>query len=215
MVYSLLFCGRVISFPGKSVKANKVDCNSDLCVDNELFDCGSRVSVLLAIPTIAQDDCVFLIYVDWFFLWSASQSFRYVSCHFRAARNQGGIGAKINGAVGIGSLRFNSVLLFYSNAIITSIAILSIFKYAEQKTLHLKWLSMFGKESIVILCTNNLLIETIRLLDYKITGNFLLNYGLLGCLVFTGILAILEYGIIRMTRQRFIRLLFGKRGNNT
>lgn len=122
----------------------------------------------------------------------------------------GAIGAIINDAVGIGSLQFNHVCLFYSNASITSVALLSLFKGVEQKAVKMKLLSLFGRESIVVLCTNNLLIETIRLLDYKITGNFLLNHGLLGCLIFTGILVILEYGIVQMSRQRFIGLLFGK-----
>ena len=123
----------------------------------------------------------------------------------------GAILALKNGPIGIGALEFQNGMLFYFNALVTSLAVLTLFRKVEADRYQPKLLDLLGKNTIVLLCTNNLLIETIRLLDYKISGNFLMNHGLLGCLVFTGILVILEYGIIRMKRQRFIGLLFGKK----
>ena len=117
----------------------------------------------------------------------------------------------INGSVGIGALEFGVIGFFYANAIVTSIGLLSLFCYAENNNFEIKWLAYFGVDSIVVLCTNNLLIEIIRLLDYKLSGNFLLEHGMFGCIIFTILLLILEYGIIRISQNKYIGFLFGKK----
>ena len=71
-------------------------------------------------------------------------------------------------------------------------------------------LSFFGQNSIVILCTNNLIIEVCRLLDYKIFGNILISWGLYGNIIFTIILIAIEIPIIILTKKTKLSILFGK-----
>lgn len=107
---------------------------------------------------------------------------------------------------------FNIGALFFINAVILSFAVLTIFNFIENKySKNLKILSYFGKNSIVVLCTNNLLIETIRLLDYKLTGNILLQYPLVGSFIFTFILILIEAIIIKIAQGR-LGLIFGMKG---
>lgn len=110
------------------------------------------------------------------------------------------------GYAAIGGLVFPYWGGYFVTASIMSIALLAFLKSfdSEQPTLQ-----MWGKFSIVVLCTNNLLIESIRLIDSKLTGSFLLAYGLLGCSIFFIILYILEYYIIRLSQGR-LGVVFGK-----
>lgn len=82
--------------------------------------------------------------------------------------------------------------------------------YRKSGLQELRGLSFFGKDSIVILLTNNLLIEVIRLLDYKIAGDWLLKMGMVGSLIMTLVLGIMESCMIILSRKRGIRILFGK-----
>lgn len=118
--------------------------------------------------------------------------------------------ALINGAVGLASGEFGYGYLYVINAVLTSVAIMAIFAYFEKKEVRIPFFEIFGKDSIVVLCTNNLLIEIIRLIDYKVTGNFLLNAGIWGSVIFTGILIIIELLIISLSHTK-IGVIFGKR----
>ena len=92
-----------------------------------------------------------------------------------------------------------------------SIAVIILFTvYRKSGLQELRGLSFFGKDSIVILLTNNLLIEVIRLLDYKIAGDWLLKMGMVGSLIMTLVLGIMESCMIILSRKRGIRILFGK-----
>lgn len=122
--------------------------------------------------------------------------------------------AIINGSVGLSALTFNNGFLYILNSLITSIAVISILYCFEQKNVHLSFLEFFGRDSIVVLCTNNLLIEAIRVLDSKLTGNILINLGLIGCVVFTVILIALELCIIYFSKKGCLSHLFGKRKTN-
>lgn len=103
----------------------------------------------------------------------------------------------------------NNPFLFFVNAIGISIAIMAIShnfekqfaEFAERKSLLYFW----GVNSIIVLCTNNILIETIRLLDYQLTGNILLSKGLFGDFIFFVILTLLEIPVIRLFEGKFGR----------
>lgn len=73
----------------------------------------------------------------------------------------------------------------------------------------LKFLSFFGKDSIVVLCTNNLLIEIFRLLDYKLTGNVFLRLGIPGAFLFAAIILAFEILAVYLSHTRFM-ILFGR-----
>ena len=117
----------------------------------------------------------------------------------------------LNGEVAIGSLTYNNGFLFIVNATGMSISLLGLFYQLEhEKNALLHFLSFFGKSTIVVLCTNNLLIESFRLLDSKITNNILLSWGLLGSLLFTAVLLLIEAVFIRLSYGK-IGVLFGRR----
>lgn len=114
-----------------------------------------------------------------------------------------------NGHVGLGGLIFNNIWLFYFNAIFMSISILSLFKHLEKHFLF-KGLTYFGKNTIVILCTNNILIEIIRLIDYKFFNNILLTTGIVGNIILTIIILLIELPIIKITETKY-SFIFGKK----
>jgi len=92
-----------------------------------------------------------------------------------------------------------------------SVAIINIFNNFKNKhKLWITWLAFWGRNSIVILCTNNLLIEIIRLIDYKLSGNWLLNTGVVGAIIMTISIILIEWGMVILCRQNKLRILFGK-----
>ena len=118
--------------------------------------------------------------------------------------------AIFNGFVGIGSLELQNVFLFFINGMALSFLIIWVCLQLEKNCFNLNVLNEFGKNTIVIVCTNNLFIEIIRLLDYKLTGNFLLNMGMFGSVLFFVILSFLEYLVIKVTKGK-LSFLFGRR----
>lgn len=74
----------------------------------------------------------------------------------------------------------------------------------------LRFLIFAGKDSIVILCTNNLLIEIFRLLDYNLTGNVFLGLGILGAFMFAAIIMAFEILIVFLSHTR-LKVIFGKK----
>ena len=117
--------------------------------------------------------------------------------------------SKVNGFAAIGSLEIGNGFLFFLSAAFTGSAILALLKKVESAGAHLPGLSLFGQNTIVILCTNNLLIETIRLADHKLTGDFLLKTGLAGSLLFTALLILIEIPVIKLASGPFAPM-FGK-----
>ena len=79
---------------------------------------------------------------------------------------------------------------------------------------YLKSKSSHGKYSIVVLVTNNIIIEILRLIDHKITADFFIRNGNIGYLLFALILILLEYLVILTAKER-MGILFGKgKGND-
>lgn len=123
----------------------------------------------------------------------------------------GSIFSEVNGFVGIGALRLNNPFLFFLNGFLISVAIINIFNNFKNKHKSwITWLAFWGRNSIVILCTNNLLIEIIRLIDYKLSGNWLLNTGVVGAIIMTISIILIEWGMVILCRQNKLRILFGK-----
>lgn len=115
-----------------------------------------------------------------------------------------------SGFSAIGSLQFPRQSLYFLTAVMISLSILAFCSIPKDDSNTFPLLTLFGQYSIVVLCTNNLLIEIIRLLDYKLAGNFLLGQGLFGSALFFIILAVIEYGLIRLSQGR-LGVIFGKR----
>lgn len=118
--------------------------------------------------------------------------------------------ALYNGFSAIGSLQLNNPFLFFINAVGLTMAWFCLFrKEDDAKWSH--WLSFWGKNSIVILCTNNLLIEIIRLLDARLTHGILLTYGIWGSIALTLIIIGIEIPLIQGSMHSRLSILFGKR----
>lgn len=119
------------------------------------------------------------------------------------------VGSLKNGFAAIGSLQLQNVVLFFLTGGATSIFILVLFQKITRTQVSLSWLSYWGRNTLVVLCTNNLLIEIVRLLDYKVTGNFFLSNGIVGSLAMAVVIAVLEMIVIWVSNSK-CKVLFGK-----
>lgn len=116
--------------------------------------------------------------------------------------------AQVNGFVGIGALQLQNVLLFFVNGSISSLALLSIFEhFSERRTRTFTVLEYFGRNTIIVVCTNNLCIEIIRLLDHKLTGDILLKMDWMGSYIFFLILTVCEMCLIHVLSGRCTGIL--------
>lgn len=99
----------------------------------------------------------------------------------------------------------NNAILYFINGIGTSFAIISFLQHYENKinTSIKKHLLFWGTNTLIILCTNNLIIEIVRLIDWKLTNSILLNNGYIGHLIFFLIITILEIPTIKLLEGKF------------
>lgn len=118
--------------------------------------------------------------------------------------------ALYNGFSEIGSLRLNNPILYYMNAMGITWA-LFFFLNVSKDTVVMKSLSFFGRNSIIILCTNNLIIEVLRLLDYRMCNNVLLSWGVGGAIILTAIIIVIEIALIKLVNSTNVKFVFGKR----
>ena len=131
-------------------------------------------------------------------------------CHVLIGGIIGFLSAEYNGFVGISALRLQCVGLFFFNATILSFCILALFRLYEQRG-SLKIIDYFGKNTLVVVCTNNIIIECLRLLDYKLASNFLLSSGLAGGIIMAIIVAGIEVIYISLCKNTKIgNLAMGK-----
>lgn len=121
----------------------------------------------------------------------------------------GFICSQVNGEVEMSATKIGNPAIYFPCAILTSIAIMRLFKIIEEKKWTiLKYIEEYGKNTIVLLATNNLIIETVRLFDYKLFGNILIKLDMIGSIIFTAFLIIVEWLIIQISKGPFA-LIFG------
>jgi len=112
------------------------------------------------------------------------------------------IGSMLNGDASMNKM--NNVWLYFLNATGTSVGIITLINSLQHKCcFKSKFITFLGINSIIVLCTNNLIIEIIRLLDYKLTGNWMMNTGYLGCFAFFILLVVAEIPVIKAFEGRF------------
>ena len=103
--------------------------------------------------------------------------------------------------------KMNNVWLYFLNATGTSVGIITLINSLQHKysfnSKFRDFITYFGINSIIVLCTNNLIIEIIRLFDYKLTGNWMMNTGYWGCFVLFLLLVIAEIPVIKAFEGRF------------
>ena len=99
----------------------------------------------------------------------------------------------------------NHAVLYFINGIGASFAIISLLQHNENKfkTTTLRHLLFFGKNTLIVLCTNNIVIEIVRLIDWKLTNSALLNNGYIGHLIFFFIITVIEIPTIKLLEGKF------------
>ena len=107
-------------------------------------------------------------------------------------------------------MNLHNPILFFFTAILLCVSILGIFRHIEKSVnMELRFLSLWGENTIIVLCTNNLVIETIRLADHLISGDFMLKIGVAGNFLFFIIITAIELIIIKIFSNKF-GFVFGR-----
>lgn len=115
--------------------------------------------------------------------------------------------AHINGVIEFGT-RLQNPILFFMNALVSSYSCIVIFYYfREQKCM--KYLGFWGRNTIIVLVTNNLLIEFLWLTDHFLFGDFFLPLGLLGSFLFFFLLMPIVWSVVFFMEKK-MGFLFGK-----
>ena len=110
------------------------------------------------------------------------------------------LGAYFNGFTSFAELHYPILYLF--NGVALTTALLALSKYMDSYNKRYGFLLLFGRGTLIVLCSNNLFIEIIRLLDYKLCGDYLLNHGMIGnCQMF--LLLIIIETIFLVVYNRF------------
>lgn len=109
----------------------------------------------------------------------------------------GGLLSEINGFTAIGTYEFGNVGIYYASACSTILGFFLLFSQIP----NLPMISFFGRNSIVILCTNNIIIECLRLIDLKLAGDFFLSHGMFGNILFAILVTLLEVVVIYFSRK--------------
>lgn len=94
---------------------------------------------------------------------------------------------EVNGTVSIASLLFGNPILYILMGVNGTLIIYAACKHIEDKIKISELLSWWGENSIKILCWHGIVIQIIRLRDYKIFGDLLPLLGIIEGIVLTGI----------------------------
>lgn len=122
----------------------------------------------------------------------------------------------LNPSVDMSTRMFGNPFLYLMNAFIGIYLILFVSRKLEPigSNIFIKQIAFFGKNSIIILCTHMLIINIIRLIDYKFFANFLSNIGILEGIL----LSLLTFFILRLiipVLSKFLWWSFGKKNPNS
>ena len=98
-------------------------------------------------------------------------------------------------------MKLNNPILYTISSICGSVLLLSASKMTVGKFSNSQLLSkiiFLGKHTLFVLCTHMFLVESFRLLDYKLFNNILPRLDLFEGIVFGLILCLIEYITIRI-----------------
>ena len=104
---------------------------------------------------------------------------------------------------------YGNPILYYVNGLLGTFVVIRVFTYLAKFRLgnFTVWL---GENSIIVLCTSSLVIEVLRLMDYKITNSGLPSLGIAEGILLCTIVMMIEVVIIRFC-NRYLSALFGKK----
>lgn len=189
------------------------------CVRNKVLFSVASLSLLYAAFRISGFDgyiqrtilSVFYVYMGFLLFWH--QIFSKINI-FAALIMLivGTFGAMRNGMVGMVASIYNNHFVFVSVSLLLSLSLITLLQYTERSvgfTAIKKFMSFWGENTIVLLCTNSVLIEIWHLVDHKLWGDYFMTEGYVPRIVLTGLMLCVEYGIICFSRY-WCRCLFGK-----
>ncbi len=125
----------------------------------------------------------------------------------------GSILGLLNNQVDMCTLQLNNVAFYTISFALINVGFLSVLKsLSNSDRWHniLQKISFWGMNSIIVLCTHNILIEIIRLIDYKLFDDRIKMMGFGGAIMLTLIVLLFELPIIYWGNRRF-NYLFGKK----
>lgn len=112
------------------------------------------------------------------------------------------LGAYFNGFASFAEL--HSPLLYWFDGFTLSLFLLLLCQYLEHfKGKIFDSLKTYGRETLFILCSNNIIIEIIRLIDYRICDNVFLTHGMGGNILMFIFLCSIE-GLLILFRKKII-----------
>lgn len=124
--------------------------------------------------------------------------------------------SQIEGYSSMGEFNLGNPMLYFITFVTMSLGFLSLFwnfEYKESlgfpKGLG-QFLSYWGRNSIIVLVTHNLILEVFRLLDYKLFNLAIRDAGLIGSIPLTVLILLLEIPIIYLANHQ-LAFLFGKK----
>lgn len=115
----------------------------------------------------------------------------------------GSISTTFNQGASVNDMKI--VPLYFINALIICLSMITLVIYKDEKYGNNKFVTFYGKNSLLIVCTNNLIIESLRLLDHLLLNDSLLQIGYLGIFIFFIIITVCEYPVLRLLEGKFNR----------
>lgn len=115
--------------------------------------------------------------------------------------------ALLNGQVSLFGAEYSNMILYTVNGVLGSLLLLQLSKWIVDTVKHrnkvLKLIELFGKNSIVILCTHMFFVELIRMIDAKACGSFLPKLGYAEGIIFATLILLCELIVIKLCNKYF------------
>ena len=119
-----------------------------------------------------------------------------------------------NQTVSLAALEFGNVFLYIINSVLGTYIVIQFCIVLKDSKLRLSFLNTIGKNTIIVLGTSSILIEIIRLFDYKIFNNILNRLNIFEGIILCIIVMIVEYIIIYIYKRYLkVNLIHGVKKN--
>ena len=106
-----------------------------------------------------------------------------------------------NQTVSLATLEFGNVFLYIINSVLGTYIVIQFCIVLKDNKLRLSFLNTVGKNTIIVLGTSSILIEIVRLFDYKIFNNILIRLNIFEGIILCIIVMVVEYVIIYIYKK--------------
>ena len=112
------------------------------------------------------------------------------------------VGSFFNGFTSFANIHY-PILYFIDGLSMSVAALILCWLCSKNNSLLSRFFVKFGRETLLVLCSNNLFIEIVRLLDYKLNNSFFLNHGMPGNFLMFIFMTLIELCFILLYRKLF------------